>query len=80
MNREDCDDDNVYKSMCLLKRITNAQIDELKDMNEIEFRKVVQQAKRRSTSSMFSKRDYSVCEFAIKVTEWLKCLLNFITQ
>ena len=49
LNRKNCDDDNVHKFMCLLKRRANTQTDELKDTNEIEFRKVAQQSKRRST-------------------------------
>ena len=49
LNREDCDDDKVHKFMYLLKRRANTQTDELKDTNEIEFRKVSQQSKRRST-------------------------------
>ena len=51
--------------MSLLKRRTNEQMDQIKDMYEIEFRKVVQQSKRRSTSSIFSKRDYPVHECAM---------------
>ena len=77
MDKEDCDDDNACEFMCLLKRRTNTQIDELNEMNEIEFRKVVQQSKKRSTLSMFSKRYYSVCECAIKSDRMIKVLVKF---
>ena len=60
-----------------IKRRTNTQIDELKEMNEIEFRQVFQQAKKRSTSSTFSKRDYSVCECAMKIDRMVEVLVKF---
>ena len=77
LNKQDCDDENACEFMCLLKRRTKTQIDELKEMNEIEFRKVVQQAKKRSTLWMFSKRDYSVCKCAMKSDRMVKVLVKF---
>ena len=77
LDREDCDDDNAWKFRRFLKRRASDQIDELKEVNEIKFRKLVQPAKRRSPSSMFSKRDHSVCKCAIKSDRMVKILVKF---
>ena len=58
LNRDDCAENCVRKFLCLVKRRVTTQIDNSKEVTEKEFRKLVKQSKRRSTYSMFSKRDY----------------------
>ena len=55
LNREDCDEANFYKFLCLLKRRSEKQVDTMNDLIEEEFRITVKQSKRKSAFSTFSK-------------------------
>ena len=51
-------------------------MDETKEISEKDFRAVVKQSKRRSTSSIISKRDYSAYECAINCEIMTKVLVS----
>ena len=65
LNREFCDEESTCTFSCLLKRRQIMQLDEIKEVSEEEFRVVVNQSKRRSTPSTFSKIYYSVNKCAM---------------
>ena len=77
LNREDCNEENAYKFLSLLKRKSATQVDNMKELTDVEFRTVVQQSQRRSTSSIFSKRDYSVHKCAMHCERMVKVLVRF---
>ena len=76
-NVEDCDEENVSRFLCLLKGILATQSGNRNEVIEEEFTTVVKKSKRRSTSSMFSKRDYSVHNCATCCEQMVKVLARF---
>ena len=75
LKREDCDEENARKFLCLSKRRPIIQVIEVKQVSEEEFRVVVKISKRRSTSSTFSKIDFSTCKCAMNCELITKVLL-----
>jgi hypothetical protein len=73
---EDCDDVDVYDMLKLLKRTNqNSHEDNWRDINELEWETVVRKSKRKSASSIFSQRTYSVYKCAIDSKIMTKILL-----
>ena len=67
LRRNECDDDNVYDFMKLLKRHGRYVIgsNTMAAITEEEWISTVKKSKRRSASSVFSKRTYSVYKYAL---------------
>ena len=77
LNGEDCNAENVHGFLCSLKIKTATQEENGNEVIEEEFTTVVKKSKRRSTSSMFSKRDYSVHNCATCCEQMVKVLARF---
>ena len=67
-----------------LKRRAATQIDNTKELTEElteeEFRTVAKQFKRRGTSSIFSKIDYSVCKCVMNCERMAKVVARFYNE
>ena len=77
LNIEYYDEKSVHECLSLLKKRTATQIDDTQKLTEEEFKTVVKQSKRRSTSSMFSKKYCSVCKCAMNCERMVKVLVRF---
>ena len=67
LNRDECDDEEVHHFLKVLKRPKRLKPDEEDIMQKSEWKQVVRKAKRRSTSSMFSRRDHAVHKRALEI-------------
>ena len=63
--REDCDEEEVCEFLRLLKRPKRLTPDDNDCMQNNEWRMVVKNTKKSSTSSMFSRRDHTVHKCAL---------------
>ena len=82
INREvevdDCDDEDVYSMLQLLKNTEErSQQSELEEISENEWERVVKQSKRKSASSIFSQRMYSVYKCALESKVMTKIFVLF---
>ena len=77
LNREDYDDKKLHGFLYMLKRRPATKVNNMKELAEEDFRTLSKQSKRRSASSIFSKRDYSVCKCAMCCERTVKVLLRF---
>ena len=66
LNRIECGEEDVCQFLKLLKRPKDLMLDEEDCMQVNELKQVVRREKKRSTSSMFSMRDYSVFKCALE--------------
>ena len=74
----ECDDNVVHEFLALLKkRESDSQSNELIDISELEWETIVKKAKRKSASSIFSNRTYSVYKCALECNEMTKILVLF---
>ena len=77
--RDECDNDDVHQFLFLLKIQNWLTPDNEEDMQEIEWKQIVRKVKKRSTSSAFLMRDYSVHECALESDRVVTFWLNFTT-
>ena len=77
LKRDKCDEEDVHQFLNLLKRTKGLTPDEEDHVDVNEWKQVVTKAKKRSTSSMFSMRDYSVCECALESERIAEVLVKF---
>ena len=74
----DCDYEEVFKFLSLLKQRGDLErTNEYDEISELEWSKVVRKAKKRSASSVFSNRTYSVYKCALDCEEMTKILIKF---
>ena len=75
---EECDDEDVYSFLTLLKQPQGRNhTAELEEISELEWESVVTKVKRKSASSIFSNRTYSVYKCALDSKVMTKILLIF---
>ena len=78
MEIEDCDDRDVHSFLTLLKNHREEeQSGNSSEISEIEWERVVKKAKRKSASSIFSNRTYSVYKCALESKIMTKILVLF---
>jgi len=78
LNENECDYKEVYAFLELLKRGSSSAIRiNTEEISEVEWKKVVTKAKRKSASSIFSQRTYSIYKCALDCDEMTRILLKF---
>jgi len=78
LQRDECDYDNIYEFLKLLKqppRIRRNRSNE--EISEEQWKKVVKQSKRRSASSIFSRRNYAVYKCALTSDRMTRVLVTY---
>ena len=66
LNKEECDDEEVYQFLRLLKRSKRLMPDDEDCMQINEWKQVIRKAKKRRMSSAFSRRDCAACKCALE--------------
>ena len=75
---EDCDDRDVHSFLALLKNHRGEkQSENSSEISEIEWERVVKEAKRKSASSIFSNRTYSMYKRVLESKVMTKTLVLF---
>ena len=75
---DECDDSDVYKFLILLKRQNEEdQLEMSSEISEAEWERVVRKSKKKSASSIFSNRTYSVYKCALESNVMTKILVLF---
>jgi len=78
LQREECDDDNVYEFLKLLHQNRRNNYRRCrKEINDHDWEKVVKQSKRNSASSIFSSRTYAVYKCALNSERMPNILVSF---
>ena len=82
--KEDCDDERVHRSLKLLK-VPSRRVRQQRsvEITTEKWKKIVMQSKKRSTSSMFSKRTYATYKCALgsdRMPEVLTMFYNLIIK
>ena len=77
LTRDYCNNEEVFQFLALLKRRNVLIADNEDEMLKIEQRKFASRTKRRSTSSIFSMRDYFACECVLDSDRMVKFLVIF---
>ena len=77
LRRQDCDDDRVYEFLKLLKVPAGQRTRRIKEITEGDWERVVKRSKKRSASSVFSKRTYAVYKCALGVERMTSILVGF---
>jgi len=65
LEREECDDKEVYNFLLLLKKKQDEQNTEFTQIIKEEWEFIARKAKKRSTSSIFSNQICAVCKYAL---------------
>jgi hypothetical protein len=78
LERSECDDERVYKFLKLLKRSSSKQYNQnQREINIQDWIRVVKSSKRKSASSIFSKRTYAVYKCALGSDRMTSILVRF---
>ena len=77
MRRSECDDSDLYKFLKLLKKSEGISTSCPNEINEQMFVNTIKKSKKRSASSIFSRRTYAVYKYAILNERMLNILLMF---
>ena len=79
LRREECDNQNVYEFLTLLKKPGgyNRGSNTIVNISKDEWIRIVKKAKCKSVSSIFSKWNYSVYKCALESTKITKILVMF---
>ena len=77
LNREDCDEEEMYEFLRLLKRPKKLIPDDEDYMQINEWKQVVKKQKKSSTSSTFSRRDYEAFKCALECERMVEVLVQF---
>ena len=77
LQRSECDDERVHEFLKLLKVPRGQNRNRIKEITEEEWISVVKRSKKRSASSIFSKRTYAVHKCALGVDRMTHVLVTF---
>ena len=77
LRKQDCDDERVYEFLKLLKVPVGQRTRRIREITEEDWVKVVKWSKKRSLSSIFSKRTYAVYKCALGVERMTYILVTF---
>jgi len=78
LQKSECDYEEVYEFLRLLKKdLYESNFRTNEEISENEWKKVVNKAKRKSASSVFSNRTYSIYKCALDSDEMTKILIKF---
>ena len=79
LQREECDDQDVYEFLTILKKERGHQqgSNSMAPITEEEWTQTVKKAKRKSASSIFSKRTYGLYKYALESNNMTKILVLF---
>ena len=81
LERNDCDNQEVFDFLQLLKRPKNSTTNDFNPMDKADWSEVVKKSKKRSVSSFFSKRNYAMHKIALineRITNLLVKYYNII--
>ena len=78
LRREDCDDEDVFEFLSLLKQLENwEQKNEFQLISEEEQVESMKRAEKRSASSIFLKRTYVLCKCTLASKRMMRLLVKF---
>ena len=77
LRRDECDEERVYQFLQLLKVPERQRLQRTKETMEEDWIKVVKRSKKRSASSIFSKRTYAVYKCALGVDRIIYILITY---
>ena len=77
LRRQDCDDERVHKLLKLLKVPPEQRNNRIKNMLVDDWERVVKGSKKRSASSIFSKRTHAAHKCALGVERMTHTLVDF---
>ena len=79
LRREECNNDDVYEFMQLLKKLGGyeRESNRMAEIIENEWTRVVKKVKRKSILFVFLKRNYSIYKCALESTKMISILVRF---
>ena len=77
LEQSDYDSDNIFEYLQLFRRENHYNTNQYKEITLEEWIKVVKQVKKTSTSSIFSKKTYTICKCSLAYKDFTKMLIQF---